>query len=130
LAAGLNSIGFIGTLPSDVTDQLEPAVLLNVIEAIKTREGIDSPARYFNWLLRQGPGAVHDFLNTLTDSVVEPAALMDTQVYLALRAQHPAWDAQVHATAQQLAEQTGARLDLRVILQAAATTPLPIEEAQ
>ena len=130
LSSALTSIGFIGALPPDITNTVEPATLLRVIEAIKDRDGITSPARYLNWLLRQGPSAIDDFLAGDTSSEVEAPVLMDVQDYLQLRAEHPTWDEKVHAEASKLAEQTGARLDLRVILQAAATTPLNVREAQ
>lgn len=130
LTSALTSIGFIGALPPEITDSIEPATLLRVIEAIKDREGITSPARYLNWLLRQGPSAVADFLAGNPNSEVETPTLMDTQEYLQLRAEHPAWDEQVHAAASELAKQIGAPLDLRVILQAAANTPLNLREAQ
>ena len=130
LTSALTSIGFIGALPPEITNTIEPATLLRVIEAIKDRDGIASPARYLNWLLRQGPTAVADFLAGDASGEVEAPALMDVQDYLRLRAENPAWDEQVHAAASELAEQTGARLDLRVILQAAATTPLNLREAQ
>ena len=130
LTSALTSIGFIGALPPEITDRVEPATLLRVIDAIKDRDGITSPARYLNWLLRQGPTSVADFLAGDASGEVEEPALMDVQDYLRLRAEDPAWDEQVHAAASELAEQTGARLDLRVILQAAATTPLNLREAQ
>jgi len=130
LTSALTSIGFIGALPPEITATIEPATLLRVIEAIKDRDGITSPARYLNWLLRQGPTAVADFLAVDVDSEVQTPTLMDTQEYLRLRAEHPAWDEQVQVAANELAKQTGARLDLRVILQAAATTPLNLREAQ
>lgn len=130
LTGALSSIGFIGNLPADITASVDPATVLQVIEAIKDREGITSPARYLNWLLRQGPTAVADFLAGDPNSEIETPALMDTQEYLRLRAEHPAWDEQVHATASELAKQIGAPLDLRVILQAAAATPLNLREAQ
>lgn len=130
LTSALSSIGFIGNLPDDITAGVDPATVLQVIEAIKTRDGIDSPARYLNWLLRQGPTAIADFLGPQASDETPGPALMDAQEYLQLRAVNPAWDEHVRAAAQQLAEETGARMDLRVILQAAAATPLTLREAQ
>lgn len=119
LADALRSIGYIGPLPTGTLQTTGPETVLRVIEEIRTRSGIDSPARYLNWLLRSGGTAIEDFLADAPADSTPPAA-MDVDEYLSLREAFPAWHDHVQACAQQMAAEAGGRVDLRVILQAAA----------
>jgi hypothetical protein len=127
LTESLRQIGFIGPLPEAITRDVPADKLMRVLEALRTRTGIDSPPRYLNWLLRSGPDAIDAFLADgppADDTAGEPT--MSTAEYVTLSDQFPRWKAAVLADAEQDAAARGIAVDLRVVLRAA--TALPLDE--
>lgn len=124
LSEALRQIGFVGQLPA-ASAELPPDVLMRVIEAVRTRSGITSRPRYLNWLLRAGPSSIEAFLADEPSPEEERAEpLMASEEYVALSAQHPQWRETVLARAGEEAAAQGVGMDLRMVLRAAAATPV------
>jgi len=121
LSDALRSIGFIGPLPAGTLAAHDAATVLRVVEQIRSRPSISSPAAYLNWLLRSGGSAVSDFLADGPHEGEPKPELMGVEKYLQLRSAFPAWADQVHQRAAASAQAAGVKVDLKVILAAAAT---------
>lgn len=125
LTEALRQIGFIGPLPETIIRDVPADKLMRVLEALRTRTGIDSPPRYLHWLLRSGPDAIDAFLADAppsVDSAHEPT--MSTAEYVALSDRFPRWKAAVLADAEVDAAARGVAVDLRVVLRAATALAL------